>query len=471
MKISARNKRPPHTLLFVTEEKTFRADADRRGILLGEVETIEHGSKTTAHLARAFARIADGTGPLGRTLWILFMRLPALLVSVPTMQVRDVEPALLTQALQFEAEGMTGMSALESMVAFSFLQADNDMSDYWLAQIEQLAWDDLHKAVRQRKCRLGGVLNPGALPLALSDPGADEWLRLEAWASQLIAVHRSEARAGLQVFGFDSPHWRAELEQWLRDQEAVKVSETLLNSRIEMLPPTDRLLSLHNESDMTAWFGLWAQCLIRERGEGAAVLRPAGQVNMDAVWMGGSAIAALLLCGLHAGWFVYQQGYFENETKRLTQVEKDMVALRKQITEIGEQKDKLGTRLSKSSAEADSIPGTIRKLQERPALLLQALADNRDERLIVETLNSQGDQVEIGGVTLQPHIGNQLAGALGESLRDLNWKVDLPAKQNMELFDGEPGPWSFTLKLADQGIPGFAGPKPEAKQSGNKAKT
>jgi len=463
VKFSNINKRPPHTLLFVTESLTFRADADRKGILQGEVETIEQGSKTAAHLAKAFAKIADSTGPLGRTVWILFMRLPAFLISVPTMQVRDVEPALLAQALQFEAEGITGMSALETKVAFGFLQAENEMSDYWFAQIEQLAWDDLQKAVKQRKCQLGGVLNPGALPLALSDPDADEWLRLEAWSNQLIALHRSESRVSLQVFSYDSPHWRSELEQWLGDQEAVKVSETLLNNRIEMLPPTGRVLSLHNESDMTAWFGLWAECLIRRRGEGAAVLRPVSQVNMDVVWMAGSGIAALLLCGLHAGWFVHQQRYFESETQRLTRVEKEMVALRKQITESSEQKDKLEKRFSQSNADADSVPGTIRKLQQRPALLLQALAEMRDERLIIETLSSQGDEVAIEGVTLEPHIGNQLAGALGESLGDLNWKLDLPAKKNMALFDGEPGPWSFTLKLADQGMPGFA--QPEVKKS------
>jgi hypothetical protein len=467
MKLFNLNKRPPHTLLFVTEARTFRADADRKGILQGEVETIEHGGKTTAQLARTFSRIADSTGPLGRKVWILFMRLPALLISVPTMQVRDIEPALLTQALQFEAEGMTGMSALETKVAFGFLQAENEMSDFWFTQIEKLAWDDLQKAVKQRKCQLGGVLNPGAMPAALSDPEADEWLRLEAWSNQLIALHRSEARLGLQVFNYDSPHWRGELEQWLREREPVKISETLLNNRIEMLPPTRQALTLHNESDMTAWFSGWAQCLIRRSGEGAAVLRPAGSRNMDAVWMAGSGVAALLLCGLHAGWFVHQQNYFERETQRLAQVEKDMTALRKQITEINEQKEKLETRLNKSSA--DSIPGTIRKLQQRPALLLLALAENRDERLIIETLSSQGEEVEIGGITLQPHIGNQLAGALGESLRDLNWKVDLPAKRNMGLYGDEPGPWSFTLKLADQGIPGFA--EPAARPGDNKAKT
>jgi hypothetical protein len=312
------------------------------------------------------------------------------------------------------------------------------------------------------------VLNPGALPISLSGPDADEWLRFEAWSHQLIALHRSETRFGLQVFNYDNPHWHEELEQWLNAQDKVEISETLLNNRIEMLPDTARLFTLHDAADMIAWFGAWAHCLVRRRGEGAAVLQPSSQVNPEAVWMAGSGIAALLLCGLHGGWFVHQQAYFESETKRLTQVEKDMADLLKQITDKNDSKAKLEKRLSKSSADADSIPVTIRKLQQRPALLLQALAENRDERLIVETLSSQGSDVTIGGITLQPHLGNQLAGALGESLGDLNWKVALPAKQNMDLFDGEPGPWSFTLKLADQGIPGFA--EPEAKQDDKQSK-
>lgn len=443
-------------MLFINGDKTFRVDADRKGVLMSDVETIEYGCKSTAGLAKAFVKIAENTDPLGGKVWLLFLTLPSLLISLPSMQVQGVDEAMLTQALQFEAEGMTGVSSQEMRVAFQFLKAEDEMSDYWLVQIEQLAWDDLLKALKQRKCQLGGLLHPGALPVSIHDAEAPEWLRIEAWSNQVLALHRSETRLSMQALSFDNPHWQAELDQWLQDQGESPVSETLLNYRVEVLPDTEHRYDLFDGSQLAQWLGLWAQTLIGRKAAEAAVLKLTANFNVDLAWMAGSGLAALLLCGLHAGWFMHQRVYFEGETERLTKVEKAMADLRKQISASSDQKQKLETSINKISADAELIPNTIKKLQQRPALLLRALADGRHEQLIIETLDSRLDEVVVGGITLQQHLGNELAGYLNGGLQDLNWRVESPTKENMALFEGEAGPWSFKLKLVDEGIPGFA---------------
>lgn len=421
-----------------------------------DVETIEYGCKSTAGLAKAFAKIAENSAPLGRKVWLLFLRLPGLMISVPSMQVQGIDEAMLTQALQFEAEGMTGVSSQEMRVAYQFLKAEDEMSDYWLVQIEQLAWDDLLKAVKQQKCQLAGLLHPGVLPVSVHDAEAPEWLRLEAWSNQLLALHRNESRLSLQALSFDNTHWQAELEQWLQDQGPVPVSETLLNYRVEMLPDTEHHYSLAETSQLAQWLELWSETLIGRKAAEAAVLKQSANINVDLAWMAGSGLAALLLCGLHAGWFMHQRAYFDGEAERLAKIEKAIGDVRKQIKDSGEQKEKLEKKLGKMTADADLIPNTIKKLQQRPALLLRALADGRDEQLIIETLDSSLDEVTVGGITLQQHLGNRLASYLAVSLRDLNWRVESPTKENMALFEAEAGPWSFKMKLVDEGIPGFA---------------
>lgn len=455
LKLPRFNPRPAHSLLFITEAKTFRVDADRDGILRGPVQVIEHGCKSAAQLGKAVGKIAEHSPRLGRKLWLLFIRLPALPVSVPTLQIQGVDQATLTQALQFEAEGLTGVSSRESRIAFHLLKAGNDLSDYWLVQIEQLAWDDLLRAVTQQNCKLAGLLHPGALPLALHNPDAEEWLRIEAWSAQLIALRRNDEGLAAQVLNFDNPHWHAELEQWLHEQGRVDYSETLLNNRVELLPATRMQFALNENDHLEQWLGLWAQALIAAKAADAAVLKPVANINPEVAWMAGSGLSALLLCAMHAGWFVHQRDYFERETQRLTQVEKAMSELRAQIGTSSEQRDKLNQKLKRIEADADLIPNTVKLLRQRPALLLKALADGRDEQLIVETLDSQGNELSIGGVTLQQHLSNQLAGYLQDRLTDSHWRAGAATKENLALFDGEPGPWSFKLVLSDQGIAAF----------------
>ena len=211
------DKRPAHTLLFITEVKTFRVDADRKGVLLSDVEQIGHGCKQAAQLAKTFTKVAESGAPLGRKVWILFLRLQALQLSLPSLQIQGVDEEMLTQALQFEAEGMTGVSSLDSKMAYRFLRTENEMADYWLVQIEQLAWEDLLKAVKLRKAKLGGLLHPAALPAFLHDSQAEDWLRIEAWPNLVTALHRNQARFNLMGFSTESNHWREELEHWLQD--------------------------------------------------------------------------------------------------------------------------------------------------------------------------------------------------------------------------------------------------------------
>ncbi|GAB4255644.1 MAG: hypothetical protein Kow0065_03830 [Methylomicrobium sp.] len=456
LKSLSAGRRPAHSLLFVTEVKTFRVDTDRKGVLLGDAICLEYGCKKAAGLAKTFSKIAEDGPPLGRKVWILFLRLQALSLSVPSLQVQGVDEATLAQALQFEAEGMTGLSSQEMRMAYRFLKAENEMSDYWLVQMEQLAWDDLLKAVKASRCRLAGVLHPGALPLAIQDTKAAEWLRIEAWSTLLLAIHRTEAHFNLTALGFDNPRWQAELEQWLQEQGELPISESLLNNRMEMLPDMQQHYSLNENRQMTQWLGLWAQCLVAQKAAEVALIEPESAINIDVLWMVGSGATALLLCGLHASWFVYQRAHFEAETARLTTIEQNVAQLRNQINETRDQKEKMEKSVQKLSAAPDLIPNTINLLRQRYALLLRALAEGRHPRLIVETLASEGDDVVIGGVALDQQLPNQLASYLSQVLAPLNWEVATPIKNNMALFEDVPGPWSFQLVLKDQGVPALS---------------
>ena len=88
---------------------------------------------------------------------------------------------------------------------------------------------------------------------------------------------------------------------------------------------------------------------------------------------------AALLCGLHGVWFMQQRTYYEAKAQRLTKMDKSLTDLNKKIAEGNDQKALLETKLNKMSADGDLVPSVIRKLQQRPALLMRALAEGRDD--------------------------------------------------------------------------------------------
>jgi hypothetical protein len=464
-------RRSAHTVLFVTEVKTFRIDCDSKGVVIGDVEQIEVGCKSPGQLAKAFNTIAETTRPLGRKTWLLYLRLTALQVSLPTMQIKDVDHQTLLQALQFEAEGLTGISTLDSLVAYHFLKAENEMTDYWLILIDQLVWQDVLKTAKMHKTKLAGLLHPGAMPKFIQNSSLSDWLRVEAWSTSIIAVCRNHGQTTIQALNKDNPHWKTELDQWLKEiaeQGDLMPSEGLTNNRMELLPDTDYVFKLNQQgSDLGVWLSLWAQCLIAERGEETAVLRPVSQINLDVVWPLASGVAALLLCGSHAVWFVHQRAYYEEQSARLGKMESLITDMNKKLSEGNEQKKLLETKLNKMTEDVGLVPNAIRRLQQRPALLLQVLAYARQEKVILESFESKLDGILLEGFTLQQQLSNQLASNLAANLQDLYWKVEMPTIKNMNLYEGEPGPWSYKIQLTDTGIPSLVLPDSDKKDAKN----
>lgn len=455
MKLPAFSNRPAHTLLFITEVKSFRVDVDKAGALLGHAEMIAAACPNSAKLGECVSQVAANSRPFGRKVWLLYVRLPITLLSIPSMQVEGVDEATLIQALQFELEGLTGQSSLDMQLAYQLLSNKDEMSSYWVSQINQLHFEDVQKAVKKAGSKLAGLLHPAALPLSLENPERQDWLRMECWPTQLAALRQHpEHGFSLRLFAFDSRRWQAELEQWLAEQGQVGHSETLLNNKIELLPDTAFYLHLNEVDPVADWLLAWAQALVKKELPAVPVLRYQSKINKDLLLMASGGLVALVLCSGHAGWHVYQANQFTAEFTALQQVETSMTALRKTLTDNQDKRDKLKAKIDKLKGDSETLPKLIEGLQQRPAKLLEALAKGRPENLLVESIAVDKDEVNISGISLDAISANELSNYLGKQLTTLGWSVIAPAKKNLELFaDG--GPWEFQLKLLDLGADGF----------------
>ena len=430
-------------------------DVDKAGVLFGNSETITVACPSPAKLAECVNTIVATTSPLGRKVWLLYIGLPITLFSIPSMQVEGVDEATLMQALQFELEGLTGQSSMDMQLAYQLLSNQDEMSSYWVSQINQLYFEDVQKAVKKAGSSLAGLLHPGGLPLSLENPERQDWLRMECWPTQLAAIRNHPAQGfSLRLFSFDNRRWQAELEQLLAEQGQVERYETLLNNKLELLPTTDFNLHLNNADHVTDWLLVWASVLVKKDPFVVPVLRYQSKLNKDLLVMATGGSVALLICLSHFVWHLYQTNDYTAKFVALQQVETTMTAMRKTLSDDQTKRDKLKEKIDKLKGDSETLPRLLNGLQHRPAQLLEALAKGRPENLLVESISVDKDEVKINGISLNATSPNELANTLEKQLSSLGWSVIAPTKKNLELFvDG--GPWDFELKLLDLGVEGF----------------
>jgi Tfp pilus assembly protein PilN len=456
MKIPFLKTRPAHTLLFITEAKTFRIDVDKTGVMVGTPETITVKCVNTAALAECVNFIASNSHALASKTWLFFVRLPIHLLSIPSMQVEGVDEAMLLQALQFELEGLNGVLPQEQQYAYHFLNSKDEMSQYWVSQIDKIHFTETYQAIKKAKSHLQGILHPAAMPQPLHNWEEPDWLRIECWSQELVALrHHSENGLEMRLIAFNDSYWQNQLENWLDKQGEVEHSETLLNNKIEVLPETTVTVHLSDADNVASWLSLWAQLLVKDELPAVPILRHQSKVNADLVLMASGGVGALLIVSIHAGWNVYQENHYKTQIEQLTKVETTITAARKTVNDEREKVEKLKVRIEKLKKTGTVLPDLMQGILNRPAKLLEALAKGRPEKLMVETLGSDKDEIKITGISLDAVSPNELSNYLEQELKPLGWSVTAPTKKNLELLPNGNGPWEFEIKLTDLGMDGF----------------
>lgn len=451
-------KRPAHTLLYITEAKTFRIDTTRKGVIKGEVQVIDCTCASANAIPACLEIVFDADQPQpGRKVWLLYTRLTTHTLSLPSVQVDGVDNEILEQALQFEYEGVTGQSLSKSHLAYQYIGSADEMSTYWVSLIARETLTKIKEILGKSRCQFGGLAHPGGLPFPLSGDDYPSWLRVECWSDSVFAMAKNpEAGLSLQIFHIEqTPQWRDEIDHWILDTGAVDKSEALLNNKIEYLPAvTDENYRLSMDGALLFWLGLWAKHLIDDDSTDVPLINPQKSLNKELLYMLGGGLSAMLLCAGHFSWNLYLRNDFQYQVETLSKAEKSLANLRKAINNNQDKSAKLKTETSSMEKNIGMIPTALQALQNRPKQLLKILARHSPPDLIIENIRQHDDTTVITGVALQPHLINLLASAIDKDVKALGWQATTPTKQDMALFD-QGGPWSYVYELHDQGLKGF----------------
>lgn len=457
MKLPFLAARPAHTLLYITEAKTFRINTDRRGVIQGEVEVIDVRCDTSNGIPSALEHIIGNSPVLGKKLWVLYARLSTYILSLPSVQVSGVETTILEQALLFEYESLTGQSIAHSQLAYCFVSEADEMSAYWVNLMAKETFTKIGEVLKKAGCKLGGISHPGGLPLLVSAQDASSWLRVEAWSNAFFALSKNpETGFSMHVLlPEQNKNWQDELDHWIVDAGDVEKSESIINNKIEYLPETNESYHLTLDGALVFWMGLWADYLVNTDEPAVPLLNIRRKINMDLLFMLGGGGLALALCVGHFTWNLYLRNDYEYQTTQLTATEKDIKLAQDGVNKSRDEANELEQKLKLLRNNVTVIPAAMSALQKRPVELLRSLSKHTPEDLIIESIGVDANlHIVIKGVSLQSQLINQLASDVQADFSALGWRVNTPTKTDLLAF-AQGGPWEFSLVLVDEGLKGF----------------
>ena len=464
------SKRPPFSILYVTQSKVMQADMDKQGELVNEIASYEIECHSINDLPDCLMEWVKASKPrLGKKVWILNQGITTDEIGLPAMQTAGIDDLMLQKSLRFEYEALSGEITATRLMAHALLNTDGDMSYYWISLIQEDIFKRLQVVIGKASARLNGVAHPGGLPVMLSDPKERHWMRIEYWSDSVTAIHCTpKTGTNLQIYqgGQQSGHWREEMNRWIEAVGEADHTEALIADDVDFTEgQDDHAVSLGKEDVLYGWLHAWGQKLQNQDKKPVPVIQQAPKglgVNKEILLSVAAGAGALLIVGGHYGWNWYQKTTLEQDIKALKAIEGRIKSVRTSVKSRKDQQDKLEADLAKLSGDFSKIPDVVKAVRERPARLLEALATSAPDNLLVDEFTFTEHGLTLAGYALYPYLANDLMRAMKDKLeKPTGWRINAPTRKDLKGFK-QGGPWSFTLKIRDLGIAGF---DPEARQS------
>lgn len=424
--------RPAITVLLITRSKVHRADFASAS----HVPVIAEFERSDApDLASTLeATLLEGP-PVGKKTFVLATDFWLQSTSLPASRAAGMNDADIAAGLNFEAEVLSGLPALESASALAALPSAGGERRFLLLQIPYATRDSIDRVLAERGSKLGGLAHPAALPRALvkSDVSLQ---RLELWPDLAVGL-RSGTLYDAQVSNADpsTGRWLSDLSEWAGE-------EALLGPGVSASPGV-RSIELKEPERFSEWFSGWIQELTSKRSR-CALITPPVKPTSPAVRLALAGLFTLAAAGLV--YFVFNTGVKQPlaEAKARSTAAKDATKqfADLQTREADERKKAEASLLD--AAKFQDLTAQVEAQQTRFSRLLVTLAAEKPTDLMIRSIEATGGEPKVLGTALRPEMADAFARSLSPRVRELGWEVQSPRKTAMKLTaDG--GPWAFEI--------------------------
>lgn len=368
--------------------------------------------------------------------------------------------AELPQALAFEAEPFSGISAFDSLGSSVTLPVEDGERQFWFTQVMASIREQVEYTVQQAGGKLIGVAHPSGTPQVLDAdmPDGARWQRVELWPEVIVHLD-GEPDGTLHVHVVNSSpqagFWQQDAEAWFARFDPPDARETLCAT--DRVSPSDiptatgdRVIDLDEDAALEYWLATWAGQLAA-RAPSVPLIRPAPKPMPNSTRFAIAGLlgaVVLLLCAGHHWW---ARSMTEQAEQQFAEVKRPADELKK----VEDQAKKLDSQLAAVKKQADTIRvdlATCRKAlgsqRERLARLLTTLAESSSDEFVIQAIEGQRDGLQVRGICLRPEQANRLVQSMDEQLREFGLRVHLPKKEaQYMLADG--GPYVFELLIQD----------------------
>ena len=442
-------RRPALTLIYVSRQTVARADfgGGRAPALAGRWDQPRPELPDIA----STVEYALSLGPRpGRAVWVLATDLWTQTLALPMAKAAGLKPDALAQALNFEAESLSGIPAVDATVGVVSFPASRGEQPCWLVQVRTGDIDAVAEAVRRAGAAFAGMTHPGGLPECLTDDPNGPFERIELWPDAVLGVRRSpEGKLDLRVWNTDPPlgRWQPEVGLWLASGTPAGNPETLTAENFA--EPKDRpapVVRLDDPQRLGAWFEAWAAELA-VRTPSVPIVRPLARSMAMSSRVVAAVVLAALVAGACYGHFLLLDRQHTDLKAAIAKSRPDTKSadeIKRLVTTRTEERDKLRTE----KARLEGVTARLEQSRERFARLLEVLASEKPEDVFIQRIEQEGPNPKVVGVALRPDLAHDYAQSLYEELRPLGWEVQ-PAKETDLKKQPGGGPWSFEVLIRD----------------------
>lgn len=438
-----------NTILLITRHRLTRVDVTRgsKPTLAGHWRQPRPDLPDLPSLAEATLLL--GPRP-GRKVWVLTTDLWTQTLDLPVQKTVGAGAAEVAAALNFEAEGHSGLSAFEALVANVPLEQREGLQHFWITQARAEDVAQIDEIVRRAGATLAGVLHPGGLPRPLVNGlhPFQPWQRIELWPDAVVGLAVTPAeQMDVRVFNTDPGlgRWRDQASIWTNERDTPEHREILAaDLTAPKLLPGEHLVPLDQEPELASWMIAAAQCLSEKRPRWPVIRALPVPLSPGKRW-GVSLVLALLVTAIVLGWHRWLTTRLAADNAELVKLQepvKRKAGTEKQIKELEEKR----VAVAAETAQLQRITTRVGLQRERLARLLRSLSQLRQPDLMVKKIDADAGDPKIHGVCLTPELADDFARALDEKLRPSGWEVEPPKKEAQNNVVGG-APWAFEIKL------------------------
>lgn len=416
-----------NTLILITAGRCCRADVGARGEVSGVWSQARRGGLNLAESVRL--ALGLGSPVSGRGVLVLTTEVWTQTLSLHRGQISGLSRAELEQALAFEAEPFSGLSALESVLGFCESGARDGTASFWIVQLSRSEREAVLRVVKEGGARLQGIAHPGAVSAPLGAVAAGTaWRRIECWDGTWLLVLCEDGRSVQVKVVPSAPE--------TRDLPSHGTLERL-NARENSPFTADEVAwSLNDEATLRSWFEKLA-CTPGEmpliQAEAAALPR-----NMPKQ-VGTLLTAAVIVIS------VAQAIWLGREKHALSGLQQEYAQLQPMIETTNKETAKLKMELSEVQQKLKNLQRLTQQRSSVPELL-RALAEFCPETIVISQIKPERGVMNLSGVALEAMAVDEMGIVLSGALKPVGLVATPLEKKACQAMSNQ-GPWDFTIAV------------------------